>query len=170
MEAIRIISFATVATILYGVLHDLVTAHLCVEYFTIAHPPVFPTRSPILLALGWGIIASWWVGLLLGTGLALAARLGTRPGICLAELRRPIIGVTLVSAAAAFVAGLLGAAAAASNVLPVPAGWAQRYPHDIHVTFTAAAWAHEASYLFGALGGLFVIVRTVVRRRRIAAA
>ena len=39
-EAIRIALFATLAAIVYGIVHDQVTAHLCVEYFTIAHPPV----------------------------------------------------------------------------------------------------------------------------------
>jgi hypothetical protein len=163
---IRIAAFTTVAAIVYGVLHDLVTAHLCVEYFAVAHPPVFPTRSPILLALGWGIIATWWVGLALGIGLAMAARIGSRPRIGLGELRRPIIAVMLFSAAAAVIFGALGAAVAATNMLAVPADWARQIPPDRHVAFIAAAWAHEASYLFGALGGLIVIIRTIRLRRR----
>ena len=71
MEFIKILFFSVVAAIFYGILHDQVTAHICVEYFSIAHPPVFTTNSPFLLALGWGIIATWWVGLPLGL-LALA--------------------------------------------------------------------------------------------------
>ena len=60
---------------LYGVAHDLVTAHLSVEYFTVAHPPI-GTDDPFLLALVWGVLATWWVGVLLGVPLAAAARLG----------------------------------------------------------------------------------------------
>ena len=52
MQAIRIILLATLAAIAYGVVHDQVTARICVEYFTIGHPPVFRTTSPTLLALG----------------------------------------------------------------------------------------------------------------------
>src|SRR3954469_11594932 len=94
-EAFRIILFATLAAILYGIVHDQVTAHLCVEYFTIAHPPVFAIRSPFLLALGWGVIATWWVGLSLGVGLAAAARLGPMPRQSLADLRQPIVRLML---------------------------------------------------------------------------
>lgn len=91
MENARIIGFATLAAIAYGILHDQVTAHLCVEYFTIGHPPIFATSSPFLLALGWGVIATWWVGLPLGIGLAIAARAGPAPKLALAQLRRPIL-------------------------------------------------------------------------------
>lgn len=64
----------------YGVLHDLVTAHVCVEYFTVGHPQLFEfeTDSPTLLALGWGVVATWWVGAGLGVPLALVARVGSR--------------------------------------------------------------------------------------------
>ncbi|PZR60105.1 MAG: hypothetical protein DI537_53130, partial [Stutzerimonas stutzeri] len=101
MQSIRIILFATAAAILYGILHDQVTAHLCVEYFTIAHPPVFPTTSPFLLAVGWGVIATWWVGLPLGVLLAAAARLGRHNRLTVAQLKRPILMLMAVSAIAA---------------------------------------------------------------------
>ena len=39
------------AAIAYGILHDLVTAHVFAEYFTIGHPPVFHTDDPIRLHL-----------------------------------------------------------------------------------------------------------------------
>jgi hypothetical protein len=58
METLKIVGFAALAAIVYGIGHDQVTAHLCVEYFTIGHPPIFPTASPFLLALGWGVIAT----------------------------------------------------------------------------------------------------------------
>ena len=87
LETIKIVAFATAAAIVYGILHDQVTAHVCVEYFTIAHPPVFPTESPFLLAIGWGVIATWWVGMPLGILLAATARIGRRPKLGLSELR-----------------------------------------------------------------------------------
>ena len=74
-----IILSSVFASIVYGILHDQVTARVCVEYFTIGHPPVFNTNDPTLLAIGWGIIATWWVGLILGIPLAVAARAGNRP-------------------------------------------------------------------------------------------
>src|SRR5436190_782619 len=62
MQFLGIIAMCTGAAIVYGVVHDQVTARVCVEYFTIGHPPVFGTDDPTLLGLGWGVIATWWVG------------------------------------------------------------------------------------------------------------
>lgn len=166
MEAIKIVLFATAAAIVYGVLHDLVTAHLCVEYFTVAHPPVFPTRSPILLALGWGVIASWWVGLILGVGLATAARAGRSPELGLAELRRPVVGLMFATAVVAILSGALGAGLEAAGIVSLPDEWATAIPPGKQVAFAADAWTHAASYGFGALGGLFVIGGTIRRRLR----
>jgi hypothetical protein len=166
MEAIKIVMFATAAAIVYGVLHDLVTAHVCVEYFTIAHPPIFPTSSPILLALGWGVVATWWVGLPLGGGLAIVARLGTARKVSLAELRRPIAKLMIFTGLAAFLAGSLGASLVAAGAAPVPGGWAPLIPADKHIAFSADAWAHLASYGVGTLAGLFLIGRTLWCRVR----
>lgn len=168
-EATRVVAFATAAAITYGVLHDQVTAHLCVEYFTIAHPPVFPTNSPFLLAIGWGIIATWWVGLPLGIVLALAARAGRAPSLTLNELRRPIIALMLTSGVLALVAGLVGGVLVATGVSPVPGGWGEVIPPAKHVAFSADAWAHMASYASGAVGGLVLIVHTAWIRRGMAA-
>lgn len=168
-EATRIVAFVTFAAMTYGILHDQVTAHLCVEYFTVAHPPVFATSSPFLLAVGWGIIATWWVGLSLGIGLALAARAGRAPRLTLADLRGGVISLMLISGVVALLAGLLGATLVAAGVAPVPGGWSAFIPPDKHVWFSADAWAHEASYISGAIGGLFLIGRTVWSRQKMAA-
>ncbi|HEU4754510.1 MAG TPA: hypothetical protein VFU47_15485, partial [Armatimonadota bacterium] len=70
-------------------MHDQVTVRVCVEYFTVAHPPLITTDSPTLLALAWGVVATWWVGLALGVMLGLAARLGGWPRLVARELIRP---------------------------------------------------------------------------------
>ena len=51
MEAVKIGILCIAVAVVYGILHDQVTARVCVEYFTIGHPPMFPTNSPTLL--GW---------------------------------------------------------------------------------------------------------------------
>lgn len=68
---LRIILLCVAVAVVYDVLHDQVTARLCVEYFTIAHPPLFDTDDPTLLGLAWGALATWWVGLALGVALVL---------------------------------------------------------------------------------------------------
>jgi len=166
MEALKIVAFATAAAICYGILHDQVTAHVCVEYFTIAHPPVFPTESPFLLAIGWGIIATWWVGLPLGVLLAIAARAGSGRKLGLSDLRRPILRIMAMSGILALLSGSLGAALVATDALPVPGGWAAAIPADKHVAFSFDAWAHAASYGAGAFLGTFLVARVAWTRLR----
>lgn len=167
-EVLKIVAFATCAAITYGILHDQITAHLCVEYFTIAHPPVFPTSSPVLLAIGWGIIATWWVGLSLGLGLASVAQFGSAPTIPLRKLRRPIILLMLVCGGVALAAGLFGAALVGAEVAAVPGIWGAVIPESKSVAFSAAAYAHLASYASGAICGSFLILRTAWLRRQLA--
>jgi hypothetical protein len=49
MHAIAIVILCIVSAVSYGILHDQITARICVEYFTIGHPPVFDTTSPTWL-------------------------------------------------------------------------------------------------------------------------
>ena len=50
-----------------GVAMDMVTAHVAVEYFTVHHPHVVNSKSPLVMALVWGVGASWWFGLIAGS-------------------------------------------------------------------------------------------------------
>ena len=165
-EWFRIIAFCILASITYGVVHDMVTAHICVEYFTIAHPPVVDSTSPVVLALVWGVLATWWVGLALGVVLASVARFGTRRPVVLAQLTSPIVNVMLVSALAAFAAGCVGAVLHAVDIIHIGLSWESRIAPERHGRFLAVAWAHTASYIVGALAGLALIIRTW--RRRVA--
>jgi len=89
METLKIILLSVLAACVYGIVHDQITAQVCVEYFTVAHPPILGgTQSPLLLGLGWGIIATWWVGLPLGLIIAAAARVGGMPKITMRPLEQ----------------------------------------------------------------------------------
>ncbi len=79
MQFLGIILMCILAAVAYGIAQDQIAARVCVEYFTIGHPPIFDTDDPTFLGLGWDIIATWWVGLLLGVPLAIVARVGSRP-------------------------------------------------------------------------------------------
>jgi hypothetical protein len=166
---LKIIVFATLAAIVYGELHDQVTAHVCVEYFSVAHPPVFQTKSPFWLAVGWGFLATWWVGLPLGLLAASAARLGGWPQLGLCDLWRDVVGLMLASGLAALVMGLTGWVLTARGLVDVPLGWGPIIPPARHAAFAFDAWAHMTSYVVGAVGGLVVIVRILWRRARRAA-
>ncbi|MEM7013599.1 MAG: hypothetical protein AAF585_19175 [Verrucomicrobiota bacterium] len=51
MEFIKIILLSIVAAVVYGILHDQVTARICVEYFTIGHAQLIDSDSPTVLGL-----------------------------------------------------------------------------------------------------------------------
>lgn len=165
--SLQIVLTAVLAAVVYGVLHDQVTARVCVEYFTIGHPPVFDTTDPTLLGLGWGIIATWWVGLSLGVPLALVARAGPWPRTPPSALWRPIAALLLCMGACATVAGMLGFVVSRSEG-PVLVGWlADAVPHAKHHAYTADLWAHTTSYAVGFVGGV-VVLGVVARRRYVA--
>jgi hypothetical protein len=166
MQVVAIIALCILTAVVYGVLHDQVTARVCVEYFTIGHPPVFPTDSPTLLGLGWGILATWWVGLFLGVGLALAARAGGRPARDVKSLVKPLLVMMGVCAVCAALAGLGGYFLASAGAVILIGPLADAVPRDRHVAFLTDLWAHSASYLAGFLGGIILIVRVWRSRGR----
>lgn len=170
MAFLRIVALSILAACVYGIAHDLVTAHVCVEYFTIGHEPVFGTQSPVLLALGWGVLATWWMGLLLGLLLATSARLGGWPKVGAGDLVRPIAVLLLVMGVLALLAGVVGWRFAAADGVRLLEPLASRVPADRHVAFLADLWAHTVSYGVGALGGFVLCVWTIVRRGRAARA
>jgi hypothetical protein len=169
MQALAIIALCILAAVVYGILHDQVTARVCVEYFTIGHPPIFGTENPTLLGIGWGIRATWWVGAILGVMLALAARAGGRPKLSVRSLVRPVFQLLVVLGVIASVAGGLGWILARSNVVFLVGPMVTEVPHEKHAAFLANLWAHSASYLFGFLGGLFVCVRVWLSRKSTSA-
>lgn len=157
LQGLYIVLLSIVACVCYGIVHDQITARICVEYFTVGHPPVFPTTDPTLLGIGWGIIATWWVGLFLGVPLALASRLGSRPKRSASSLLRPIGLLLAVSGLVAATAGALGYLAASHGWVYLMPSLASRLPADRHIPFLVDLWAHSASYLSGFVGGLVLI-------------
>ena len=166
MESLKIIGLSIVAAIVYGIVHDQITARICVEYFTIFHPPVFPTHSPLLLGIGWGIIATWWVGVFLGVLLALSARAGSQPQFGAAELVRPIFVLLCVMALCAFAAGLTGFLMTRSGRIEVPPDVAAFLPPARYARFMADWYAHSASYASGFFGGLILCGWVILKRIR----
>lgn len=165
MESLKIVMLSIGAAVVYGILHDQVTARVCVEYFTIGHPAIFDTDSPTWLGLGWGVIATWWVGLLLGAPLAVAARYGEWPKREVAELLVPIVRLLLVMAGAALMAGVIGYFLANMGAVWLVGSLRDAVPREKHAVFLADLWAHSASYGIGLLGGVVLCWRVYSQRR-----
>jgi len=161
-QFVKIIGMCILAAIAYGIVHDQITARICVEYFTIFHPPILSgTQSPTQLAFGWGVIATWWVGVLLGVPLAVVARAGPWPRLSVAELLPMIRVLLIVMAISAFLAGLSGYAWGRPPVYMSEILLAER-----HRRFAADWWAHNASYASGFTGG--IVVWILAFRKRLA--
>ncbi len=162
MEVFRILILCVSAACVYGIVHDQVTARVCVEYFTIGHPPIFGgTQSPTLLAFGWGIIATWWVGLPLGLLLSAAARIGPMPKWSWRKLVRPLAVTLALMGICALVAGVAGYQKNQAQALGAYHG---EIPPERWALFMADYWAHLSSYATGVLGG-FVLCAYVVAKR-----
>jgi len=164
IESLKILGVSIVVAVLYGVIHDQITARVCIQYFTVFHPPVFATQSPTLLAFGWGVIATWWVGAFLGVLLAIAARAGSRPKLSAPTLFKPIGKLMVVMAAGALLAGLLGFVLARRGMVFPPEWVASTMSPAAHASFMADWWAHGASYTVGFFGGITLCVLQYRRR------
>ena len=164
IETLKIILLCIAAAILYGIIHDQFTARICIEYFTIFHPPVFPTQSPTLLGIGWGIIATWWMGAFLGTLLAIAARAGSRPVLSATQLVRPIGKLLVLMAATATLFGFAGFVSARYGIISSPPWLASQLSIPAQSRFMADWWAHTSSYVSGAAGGIVLCVMTYRKR------
>jgi len=168
MESLKIILLCIFAAVLYGILHDQITARICVEYFTVGHPPVFETNSPTLLALGWGIIATWWVGAILGVLIAASARLGDGSKLTARQLVGPISILLTVMAITALLAGIVGYWLARNGAVYLVAPFDTLLPAEKHAAFIADLWTHLASYGVGFIGGVVICAQTIVRRNRLS--
>jgi hypothetical protein len=168
MEFLKIWLLSILAAVTYGILHDQVTAHLCVEYFSVAHPMILPLSSPTLFALEWGVLATWWVGAFLGILLALAARSGPREKLSTHEMIHPLLMLLSCMAIGALVAGTAGYFLARAGFLSLHGWLAIAIPPAYHSRFIADWWAHSASYLIGFVGGIALCAWVYRIRRRAA--
>lgn len=166
IESLKIVLLCIVAAVVYGILHDQVTAMVCVEYFTIGHPPIFHTDDPTLLAFGWGVIATWWMGLFLSIPAVLAARGGSWPKFDAANLVRPVCVLLIVMAVASLLAGIAGYFLAKTGAIQLVGPLAHRVPPAKHIAFLADGAAHLAAYGVGFFGGIVLSIWVLFRRRQ----
>ncbi|MDP7017183.1 MAG: hypothetical protein QGG36_15365 [Pirellulaceae bacterium] len=170
LQWLSIIVLAILACVTYGIVHDQFTARICVEYFTIGHPRVIPSDDPTLLGFVWGVLATWWVGVILGVPLATIARVGSRPPKTVGSLIPPVAILFVGTGALAFVAACVGYVAATNGWVQLVGSLAERVPREKHVPFLTDLWAHNASYLGGFVGGIILMIWVWRSRGRMAEA
>lgn len=146
-EFCKIWALSILAAICYGLAHDQVTVRICPEYFTVYHHSIGLSGNLTLLALAWGVIATWWMGAILGLPLAIAARAGNLPKMSARHLLKPLGVLLALMAVGAILFGFYG--------YTHPDPHAAKYVAQAKIPAFTADWeAHHASYFFGAWGAL----------------
>lgn len=153
----------TFAAVVYGVVHDQITATISPEYFLVwkglATDPL-PWRIAVTLV---AVRSSWWAGLLAGVCFLLAnnpsrsgrRRLGYGELARLAAVPPAVALVTAVACGAANVVDPLGAAARVGPLVAQPRLGAFMFVWGVHF----------GSYVGALVGVAWVMWRIVVRRR-----
>jgi hypothetical protein len=163
---LKIIGVFTVAAMGFGLVHDQITARVCVEYFTIAHVTMVQSQSPMVLGLVWGVVATWWAGALAGIVVSLAAREGPWPALTWRDFVRPALGLAAVMGVSAFVGGLGGYVLTVRRIIPMVADYEDLIAPERQARFMADVYAHLASYTVGFLGTGAIALRALQARRR----
>jgi len=166
MEKAKVILIAILVAITYGIIHDQITAHLCVEYFAVAHPPLFHTKSPTLLGFLWGVFATIGIGAVLGSILAQVSQSEGLHPYPFGRLCRSLLILAAAMALMALFAGVLGFELSRHSIISLPAGFAGMISPARRDRFMAVWFAHCASYLAGLTGGAFIILRIWNQRDR----
>jgi hypothetical protein len=166
MRKAKVILLVVLAAVTYGIIHDQITAHLCVEYFTVGHPNLFHTDSPILLGFCWGVAATVGIGAVFGAVLAEVSQSPGLPPYPMRPLRRSLLILIATMAVAAFLSGLLGFELSRHSIIRLPVTFNDLILPSRRDRFMAAWFAHGASYLVGFAGGAFLIFRIWTQRGR----
>lgn len=172
LKFFAIIGICIGAAIIYGVIHDQATVRISREYFTVFHHDI-GAKSPTMMALYWGIVATWWVGAGLGLMIAIVSRVGRAPKVEPLEVLVPIVYLLLFTMLMAILAGIGGGIAGSNGWLEIGEQWREKIPAERRVGFLVNLWAHRASYAAGAIGGVFLAGWIAGRRsegRRLAEA
>jgi hypothetical protein len=165
---VKIVLLCVLGAVLYGLVHDQITARVCQEYFTLGHTtPAFVPRNPTALGLFWGVAATWWMGLLIGLPLAGAMRLGKLPPLSEKWLLPRLVRLLLTMLAVALTGLTLALFADMGGFLPatwkalVPGG----VPEERTGRFVADGVAHNLSYGVGYFGGVQLWTQALLTRR-----
>lgn len=137
-----------------GVCLDLVTAHVAVEYFTVKHPKIVESQEPIVMALLWGVGASWWFGLIGGVVVGSINHMRREP---LAPRR--ILRWTAISCVVLWLImmAILLTILLIANTIPQEM---RRPTFDYDRRMVAVAMAHQYEYILGAMALLVIGIAT----------
>lgn len=156
----KIVGFCTLASVCYGLVHDTFTMLVCKPYFTEHHPDVFHTDNTLVLILGWGIYATWWMGAILGVIVGMAATIGRSPVLGARRLIGPLVKTLGVVLVLAFCSWLFVMVAGPRVARP------QGAPNPDAQKLMASATMHNTSYMLSTVCGFGMAGYAVALRRK----
>jgi hypothetical protein len=160
VEGLKITIGCIGGAIIFGIAYDLATAHYYTPYFTHFHPKLIESQSPLAMALLWGVIATWWVGLFAGIVLSIASQVGSKPPLSSSLVLRRV-GITLL------IVYMLSMALLLAQMVILRGETGSRISaseFNFHPRFPAVLLVHQFSYLAGFLGIVYQAV-SIVRAR-----
>lgn len=165
-EIFKIVLLCIVFSLAYGIIHDQITVRISPEYFTIGHPAIENIGSPTVLALFWGVVSTWWVGLILGLLLSVASLAGNWPQRNARSLLKPLLTLFAFTAFSAFVFGIIGSTRAESGEIALYGSRAALIAEEQRASYLTALWVHSGSYTAAASGGVVLAAWTAVSRKK----
>lgn len=165
-EFTKIVLLSMGAALLYAVVHNLLGAAFCPEYLAVGLPPAFQTTSAIGLALGWALLGTWWLSLVLGLALAVLARVGPEPHLNAREFLKPGGYVLAATAVTALIGGVAGYLVGWGGAAGIPAEFTWQVPSEHAAGYVANQWAEWAAYA-GGIAATFLLYRWVWQRRNL---
>lgn len=164
----HIVALCMASMIVYGMLQDQFSVRICVEYFTIGHPPIVGLEPyPTLHGIAWGFLASWWGGMILGYCLAIPATMGSKPHLRAAFFIMPLCVYFAFVTLATLAMGFWGHLSQDKGPLFDFTFWDERIPPEQRAGFRTLAYAHLGTYTSATLGGILLTLWTIRVRRRI---
>jgi hypothetical protein len=137
-----------------GLCLDAVTANVAVEYFSVHHPRILDTEQPWLLAIIWGVGASWWFGAI--SGIILATINHHRP-VPLSPQRILKWGAIACIVLWLIMMAILISVLAIASTIPEEI---RRPTFEYDRRIMAVAIAHQYEYLLAAIALVIIAVKT----------
>lgn len=94
-SSVLLVGECVVYASLLGIAMDMVTAPIAPDYFIMKQPKLTDSHEPLILALAWGVGASWWFGAIAGGILAFQNWL-VKPPLPASAIRPLVIKASLI--------------------------------------------------------------------------
>lgn len=185
--SVRIVGLCILNACIFGIINDQITVRICFEYFSEGfHKEMIKGTwvgeflgrypdSPTIWGATWGIIATWWVGAILGVILSVSSRMRSWPRLSSKNLAFPVFACISLLGLTVLLLALLehnfGEKIPADQLAQRLARYGfhiKDYTPAIHEkmarNYLLCAFIHEMDYLIGFLYGLATVLWSLYKR------